>query len=199
MNFEELNAMLPYAKGGKEKSLSIEPYPNIKLLFPGRHALDTVPVGGDFCVCVTDPVFNTVDHQFTHTDIFKDVEHKRNEQFNPAQAVMRDYLKVVQGEEPPQVPEAYTMTMKNVFNYGISVPTFLHAAQCLAVAEHRRYAQFEAKFGGRFLPFRFAAGIAEGLWDAATASGIQRKGRVGVEILEKQYGTPTLTKELMSI
>lgn len=197
MKFSELHFAIPYAKGGREKVLRYSPYPNITLAMPGRHALETVPIGGDFVVMVTDPIYPVIDHQFTHTDIFKDVELKAAKQVNPAQAVMRDYLLIIQGEDVPVMPEALSMTLVSPFDYGLNIITFLHAVQCLAVAEHRRYAKYENKFGGRYLPFRFAAGIAEGLWTAADAANLQRKGRPGVEMLEKQKGVPELTKELM--
>jgi len=181
--------MVPYAKGGKEKVLRFSPYPNITLAMPGRHAQDTVPVGGDFVVMVTDPVYPRPDHQFTHTDIFKDVELKSTGR--SLDKFMRDYLDLIHNN----------VDADNVGGWehmpGILQTTFMYAVQCLAVAEHRRYAKYEGKFGGRYLPFRFAAGIAEGLWTAADAANLQRKGRPGVEILEKQNGTPLLTKELM--
>lgn len=197
MNFEELNNTIPLAKGGKEKVLRYSPYPNVTIAMPGRHADQTVPKGGDFVVMVNDPDMKYTDAQFTHTDIFKDIELKYKMQPNPAQAVMRDYLKVVQGEDIPEVPEAYLMTLLRPFDYGMNVVTFLQACQCLAVAEHRRYAQHEVKWGGRYLPFRFAAGIAEGLWTAADSAYLQKKGRPGVEILENEHGVPILTKELI--
>lgn len=188
--------MLPYVKGGKEKCLSIEPYDHIKLLFPGRHQNDTVPVGGDFVVCVTDNIFKNKDHQFTHNSLFKAVEAKRQVQQNPAQALMEDYLNVVTGSEIPS-PSTLNMTIKVDWLSTMDDFTFLKAVQCLAVAEHRRYAKHEARFGGRFLPARFTFGIAEGLWTAADAAGKQRMGRPGVEWLEKEFGIPILTKELM--
>lgn len=103
---------------------------------------------------------------------------------------MMMYLKVIQGADPFGVGSPGV-------NVGIDSVTFFHTVQCLAVAEHRRYRQFEKQFGGRYLPFRFAAGIAEGLWAAADAASMQKKGRPGVEILEKMNGVPTLTQELM--
>ena len=191
MDFNTLNETIPYAKGGKEKVLRYSPYPNITLAMPGRHALDTVPVGGDFVVMVTDPVFKSVDHQFTHTDLFKDVEKRSSSEYEGDKYIMGNYLSIVQGSDPNDchMPPCKVGSM--------SQETFYYAVQCLAVAEHRRYAKYESKFGGRFLPFRFAAGIAQGLWSAADAANLQKKGRPGVEILERQYGVPTLTKELM--
>lgn len=191
MKFDQLHETIPYVKGGKEKILRYSPYPNITLAMPGRHALDTVPVGGDFVVMVTDPVFKTVDHQFTHTDIFKDVESKKDH--SDIGFFMNAYLNVVSADDPTIYSPGDGSVMP-----GMGFNNFMCAAQCLAVAEHRRYAKYESKFGGRYLPFRFAAGIAEGLWEASDAANLQRKGRPGVEILERTHGVPILTKELMA-
>lgn len=189
MKFEELNNTIPYAMGGKEKVLRYSPYPNITIAMPGRHAKDTTPKGGDFVVMVTDPIFASKDHQFTHTDIFIDVENKRNH--DDIDFFMRAYLNVVTSDDPLKYSPGGAMP-------GMEFNNFLCAAQCLAVAEHRRYAKYESKFGGRYLPFRFAAGIAQGLWTAADAANLQKKGRPGVEILEAKYTTPMMTEELMT-
>jgi hypothetical protein len=193
MDFKQLHETIPYAKGGKEKVLTYSPYPNINLAMPGRHALDTIPIGGDFVVMVTDSIFDISDHQFTHTDLFKDVEARRSSEDPEDKVLMEAYLKVIQGADPASLPIAPQIANEICMDR----LTFIRAVQCLAVAEHRRYAKYENKFGGRYLPFRFAAGIDEGLWTAADAAGLQRKGRPGVEILEKQYGVPKLTQELM--
>lgn len=155
---------------------------------PGRHALDTKPVGGDFVVMVNDPIYTVPNHQFKHDDIFKDVELRRGRD-----SILSEYLEIVQGTDPAEFG-----FLDLVGPVGTLAPsTFTTAVQCLAVAEHRRYAQYEAQYGGRFLPFRFAAGIDEGLWSAEAAIAVQKKGRPGVEWLEKDFGVPTLTKELM--
>jgi hypothetical protein len=197
LKFDELNQMIPYAVGGKEKVLRMNPYPNITLALPGRHAKDTTPKGGDFVVMVTDPAFDIPKHQFSHEDIFKDLERRV-----APQIITTIYYKIITGADPDDIKiwtkptdEAHMEVEPECM-----VPSvFFHAVQCLAVAEHRRYKQYEPKFGGRYLPFRAAAGIAEGLWSAAEASERTRKmGRPGVEWLESERGTPVLTKELMS-
>lgn len=191
MKFEKLHEMIPYAKGGKAKILSMHPYNAITLRLPGRHAMDTTPIGGDFVVCVDDEDMDWTEHQFTHTDLFNDLQTKVSIFGEESTKLMRDYLKVIQGADPEK------------FDYsehdfpGIHPQTFLYAVQCLAVAEHRRYAQYEGKYGGRFLPFRFGSGIVEGLWTATDAAEKQKRGRPGVEWLEKDHGVPVLTKELM--
>lgn len=196
MKFDKLNDMVPYVKGGKPKILSMHPYNAITLRMPGRHAADTTPVGGDFVVCVDDEVMDWTEHQFTHVDLFNDLEAKsgrgnylRHEPYR----FMENYLAVVhRGLDPEKVDTEMFEDMG-----GIHPQTFLYAVQCLAVAEHRRYAKFEDKFGGRYLPFRFATGIVEGLWTAGEAASKQKYGRPAVERLEKERGTPELTRELM--
>jgi hypothetical protein len=201
LKFEELNNTIPYAKGGKEKVLRYSPYPNITLAMPGRHAKDTIPVGGDFVVMVTDSIYPVTDHQFTHTDIFKDVEAKCSTDQELTCEFMYDYMRVIQGKEVTEywndIPNPIAGLQDFIWEGTMHPATFLHAAQCLAVAEHRRYAKYEDQFGGRYLPFRFAAGIAEELWTAADAANLQKRGRPGVEILENAHGVPEMTKELM--
>lgn len=197
MKFQKLNEMIPYVVGGKQKILTMHPYNGIMLAMPGRHAKQTTPPGGDFVVCVSDENMEWVTHQFTHADLFGDLENKARASTRPGlvDGYMEDYLKVITGADP----EKFTLSSdyERVLP-GIHPTTFLFAVQCLAVAEHRRYVQHEAKFGGRYLPFRAAAGIVEGLWSAAEAGDRTRtRGRIGIEWLEKDYGVPKLTKELM--
>jgi len=193
MKFAELHEHIPLARYGKPKSLTMEPYKGVTLAMPGRHAEDTTPKGGDFVVMVTDPNVSWKKHQFKHDDIFNDIEVKYSHDPSlPTEVdlLMRNYLEVIAiGTDPKTLVLPASLP-------GIDPLIFLHAVQCLAVAEHRRYAQHEPKFGGRFLPFRFAAGIAEGLWTAHEAIQKQRFGRPAVERLEKQKGMPTLTQML---
>lgn len=196
MKFHELHEHIPLARYGKEKSLTMTPYKGITLAMPGRHAEDTTPKGGDFVVMVTEPRVGWKKHQFKHDDIFNDIELKYT--FDPKlptelDLLMRNYLEVITvGTDPKDQVMPVSLP-------GIDAAVFLHAVQCLAVAEHRRYHMHEGKFGGRFLPFRFAAGIAEGLWTANDAIQKQRFGRPAVERLEKTHGIPTLSKTLMGI
>lgn len=192
MDFTKLHERIPLVKGGKEKILSMSPYKNIELKMPGRHAADTTPVGGDFVVCVTDENLGWNNHQFTHTDIFVDVELKTETDSAGAIALLESYARVVQGADP----EKEKIPSHNMG--GMDTKTFLRAVQCLAVAEHRRYAKYEDRFGGRYLPLRFAAGIVEGHWSASDAIEKQRRGRPGVEWLERDNGKPQTTKTLMS-
>lgn len=195
MNFDELHEHVPYARFGKEKSLKMEPYPGITLAMPGRHAEDCSPKGGDFVVMVTDKRMDWKNHQFKHTDIFNDVEKQFDNSLSGLtfNDVMSPYLEIVKNGADPLDFEFNHVDGPGTINSKI----FLCAVQCLAVAEHRRYSQHEAKWGGRYLPFRFAAGIAEGLWTADAGTEVQKYGRSAVERLEKKNGVPKLTQKLM--
>lgn len=193
MNFEELHELVPYARFGKAKSLTMQPYNGITLAMPGRHSEDTTPKGGDFVVMVDDEELNWTKHQFTHTDIFNDIEAKL--MFHPnglTEFINAYFAVVVNGVDP------------NDYKYkrddypGLHRQTFLYATQALAVAEHRRYAVHEPKGGGRYLPLRFVLGIADGKWTAAEAAEKQRFGRSSVERLERTKGRPRLTQRLLA-
>ena len=194
MNFEKLNEMVPYVTGGKQKILSMQPYNAVTLRLPGRHAKDTTPAGGDFVVCVDDADLGWISHQFTHTDLFADLQAKYDAWPQAAESLMDSYFKVITGSDPEKIDSEHY----ELWSGTLHPQTFLYAVQALAVAEHRRYARFENKFGGRFLPFRFGAGIVGGQWTSTIAAERQRMGRPGVEWLEKQFGTPLLTRKLMN-
>lgn len=194
MKFNELHEHIPLARYGKPKSLTMSPYKGITLAMPGKHAEETTPKGGDFVVMVTDSGVGWKKHQFKHDDIFRDIELKYNHDLTlPTELdlLMRNYIDVIGlGVDPKDCVAPVSLP-------GIDPKIFLCAVQCLAVAEHRRYHRFEDKFGGRFLPFRFAAGIAQGLWTADQAIEKQKYGRPAVERLEKTNSTPLLTQTLM--
>lgn len=193
MNFDKLNEMIPHVRGGKLKILEAPLSTGVFIAMPGRHAEQTEPIGGDFVVMVSDETKDWTKHQFTHTDLFKDLQEKRDADYDVTNNFMGLYLEVIKGEDPDnfRLPGQERLP-------GIHFKTLLYSVQALAVAEHRRYAKFEPKFGGRFLPFRFSTGIAEEKWDASDAAGMQKKGRPGVEILEKLYGRPYLTEKLIN-
>lgn len=201
MKFEQLHKMIPFAVGGKEKVLSMTPYPNITLSMPGRHAKDTNPIGGDFVVMVTDESVGWENHQFTHSDLFGDLQKKKDQMPKSPSFVMElhafmgCYLDIIHRDADADM----NLNATEYYRDTIHPQTFLHAVQCLAVAEHRRYHQHEAKFGGRYLPFRFSAGIVEGLWTPLEAASKEKYGRPGVEQLERQLGVPSLTKKLMNL
>lgn len=195
MNFEQLNEMIPYVTGGKEKILSMSPYSGVTLRMPGRHQNDTETPGGDFVVEITDDTTNWESKQFTHAQIFEDFQSKVDLDAEPAKKLMQLYAKVVLGEDPDDLYK-YGMPFSKDWEGTVRAETLLCALQCLAVAEHRRYAKYEAKMGGRFLPARFVAGIIYGHWTDEDAIIIVRKGRPGVEMLERLNGKPPTLQEL---
>lgn len=193
MKFEELNNSIPYVVGGKKHILSTCPYDGVTLRMPGRHENDTEKPGGDFVVEITDDTTSWESKQFTHQHIFDDFQDKADLHEQAAKDLMQHYARVVlEGVDVDRLivftPEEWQGT--------INPAILLAALQCLAVAEHRRYARYEAKMGGRFLPARFAAGIVYGQWTADDAKLVVRKGRPGVEMLERLHGKPPTLQEL---
>lgn len=194
MNFNELNDLIPWVTGKTKHVVAMSPYNAVTLAMPGRHAEDTDPVGGDFVVMVSDDQLGWINHQFTHDDLFADIERKSRTGKSGA-ALMEAYAKVVvHGKDPEDFEFKRTVKWQGTLH----PQTFLYAVQCLAVAEHRRYHQHERRGGGRYLPARFASGIVEGIWTAADAKQVQRRGRLGLEQLIKEKGKPTLLRELAS-
>jgi hypothetical protein len=188
MKFDELNNSIPYVVGGKKHILSMQPYEGVTLRMPGRHENDTEKPGGDFVVEITDDTTSWESKQFTHQHIFDDFQSKTDLHAEQAERLMQLYAKVVLDQEDPDNFWKYTGASVPEWEGTVSVPTLIAALQCLAVAEHRRYARYEAKMGGRFLPARFAAGIVYGHWTAEQAKSRVRMGRPGVEWLEKEAG-----------
>lgn len=188
MDFDTLNELIPHTIGKKLHTVTMSPYNAVTLAMPGRHQEDTNIPGGDFVVMVDDANMNWIKHQFTHDHLFNDIEKKRK---NPllVQELMSDYAKVIFGGDPDG------MHWKKDEMVGLHPHTFLCAVQCLAVAEHRRYGQHEARGGGRFLPARFSSGIVEGLWTAADCKKVQRRGRMGLDNLIAEHGKPKTLKE----
>lgn len=190
MKFSELNELIPYATGDKLHVMTMQPYNGVTLAMPGRHQKDTPKEGGDFVVMVSDSTIDWVSHQFTHVDIFQDLAKKREQDCMNAEELMNNYAKVVFGTSPDDF-----RWDRGVWTDSLHPQIFLHAVQCLAVAEHRRFPQHEARGGGRYLPARFASGIVEGKWTVDDCIEVQRRGRPGLDWLIKQYGAPTPLKE----
>lgn len=184
----ELNQDIPYVEGNILHVVGTEIYPGISISMPGKHQKETTPPGGDAVIMITDLSMGWQEHKFRHDDFFKDIEIKFECSPEQTQALMNNYLSILKKNR--LFVEEYRLP-------GVQPHLCLYSWQVLAVIEHRRYRQYESQWGGMYLFPRFAFGIAQGLWTAADAAGLQRKGRPGVEMLERKYGTPELTKELM--
>lgn len=191
MDFKKLNSMIPYVVEGKNYFFTAQPYNAVKIAAPGRHAGDTDPKGGDFVVMIDDERLDWVSHKFTHQDLFNDIYDKYVNSPTALGSLMNGYFWVVLGADP----DKFLVSSPEEF-VGLHPHTFLRGVQLLAIAEHRRYHRFEHRLGGRFLPLRFSAGIAEGLWTPTDAAEKQRLGRPGVEWLERDRGLPALTGSL---
>lgn len=192
MDFNELRDTIPLATGDKLHVMEMKPYPNITLAMPGRHQNDTTPIGGDFVVMVDSESRGWTKHQFTHGDLWEDLESKMNADHAASITLMQEYCRVVRGSDPSIGWSVFT---GSGWESTLDPMTFLYAVQCLAVAEHRRYWPHECKGGGRYLPARFSMGIIEGKWTAADAKAYQYRGRQGLENLIKEKGRPTPLKK----
>jgi hypothetical protein len=193
MNFAQVHALIPYETEGKLHSNTLEIYKDVRVKYPGRHALDTDPAGGDFVVEVSCDAAGWSWRQFTHTDIFEDVQEKTD--FDPKfmqNTGIRDIARVVNGGGI-----ATSVLWSAIKLPGLRYRTLLEANQVLAVAEHRRYHKYESGGGGRFLPLRFAVGIVHGYWNASDASRVQRRGIHGYRELTKEFGSPPTVKALI--
>lgn len=190
MDFQTLNKLIPHSLGEKLHVLSMSPYNAITLAMPGRHQKDTAIPGGDFVVMVDNTDTGWIKHQFTHDDLFADIQLKRDCDMYSAHSLMQDYAKVILGADPDH------FEWDDTEMEGIHPTTFLYAVQCLAVAEHRRYGQHEARGGGRYLPARFSSGIVQGLWTMEDCKKVQRRGRPGLDSLISEFGAPKTLKEL---
>lgn len=197
--------MIPYATGGKNHVMTMTPYNGVVLAMPGRHQKDTAPEGGDFVVMVSDFNLGWVNHQFTHDDLFKDIQKKVDDDQELSNTFLHDYVKVVFGDDPAKLdwhrpskhPKGLDLFEEtHTWDETLHPQTFLYAVQCLAIAEHRRYHRNEGRGGGRFLPVRFISGIIEGLWTAEDCKPFQRKGLMGLDHLMSIKGKPTPLKEL---
>jgi len=191
--FDELNKVIPYVKTGDIHSQVLEVYDDVRIKQPGRHAFETRPQGGDFVVEVNCDNAGWAWKKFTHEDIFYDLDTKVAADENYMQTIFAPALArvVVEGSDPLDA-----LSTGAVLD-GLKVYSMLRASQVLAVAEHRRYARFEARGGGRFLPARFALGIIFKHWTGADAAAMQKTGSNGLQILEKRFGTPPLLKDLV--
>jgi hypothetical protein len=203
MDFDTLNKRIPYVTGLENHAVTMSPYVGITLAMPGRHQSDTDPIGGDFVVMVTDSSIGWSRHQFTHGDLWDDIEKKNAIDPTGAKMLMRDYAAVVRGAEPDakkwSLADGVTDTALDPWTNSLHPQTFLYAVQCLAVAEHRRYWKFEKDGGGRYLPARFSVGIVEGIWTADDCKQYQYRGRQGLENLIKEKGRPTPLKKFAEV
>ncbi len=192
MFFNEVHEKIPYLSDGELHSVTTEIYPAVRVKQPGRHAFDTDPIGGDFVVEVSCDNAKWDWKQFTHADLFADLQSKydTSQRFFLQHTYAKFLARVVDGTiEPIKIETTATIP-------GLDLTVLLQTSQVLAVAEHRRYARYEANGGGRFLPVRFALGIIFGHWSAAEATRVQRRGVHGLRELTKLGGNPPTVRKL---
>ncbi len=206
MDWNELNRHIPWVTpeqaAGQDVDTIVfdEGVRKVWVRQPGRHWEQTYKPGGDFQVRVDSPRAQTLAkeewkaHGFSHSALFDDFEIKADAdpqsmqtRFAPA------FVEVVaEGADPEvfhdQLPDDLP---------GLEPLVALVSSQCLALAEHRRYRQYEPATG-RCLPLRIGLGIIFGMWDASRASNYQRRGRGALAILRgvSKSREPTLHEVL---
>lgn len=194
MRFSEIHALVPYITEGELHSVTTELHPTVRVRQPGRHKNETSPAGGDMVVEVNCASAQWDWKQFTHGDIFKDIETKTifDQEFMRSRGIV-DLARVVKEDAGIRSATPYNALLLPGLRYN----TLLRASQALSVAEHRRYHQYESGGGGRYLPLRFAIGIVYGYWTASDAVRVQRRGVHGLRDLTKQFGNPPTVKAVL--
>lgn len=183
--FDELNNLIPFAPKGEKHSTVTVCYPGVVVKGPGKYG------PSDFVVEVTDDAIGWKDKQFTHVDLFNDIQVKTNTDSDFMQDKFAEQLAgTIMGNYDPDSDFNPCADVTLVPHLGLRYSTLLQCSQALAVAEHRRYARYEANGGGRFLPARFAIGIIYKYWTAEDAAAVQKSGMPGLKMLLKAKGHP---------
>lgn len=193
MRWHELDAHIPADTTGGPLHAERTPLEGgagwqVEVAQPGRHARDTDPPGSDFVVRVTSDACGwAVPRPFTHADIFSDLQDKCAADSRFMQATFARALAetVGEGADPARALMRHLRSLPEL--PGLETAALLECCQALALAEHRRYGDYEPS-GGRCLPARYAFGIIFGLWDAAAATRVQRRGISGLRRLRAEHG-----------
>lgn len=192
MNWENLNDLIPWvtpedAAGSTVETAVLDDGPRrVWVQQPGRHWDQTYSPGGDFHVRVDSPRAQTLAqeqwraHGFSHAALFADFESKAMADASFSQRHLAPALVqvVAEGADPEELAEQLPPAELP----GLEANVCLVASQCLALAEHRRYRKYEPETG-RCLPLRLSLGIMFKVWNAASASNFQKKGRGALAIL----------------
>jgi len=147
------------------------------------HGVELVPrLGGDFVIEIKDPAANWDARRFRHVDLFADFNLKAeaDRSFVKRQLAPALIRVVGEGADPLEPLPAANLP-------GLQIGTLLVASQCLALCEHRRFAQFEP-VGGRALPARYVLGIIWEVWSIGEAIRVEHSGRRGLLYLREQHG-----------
>lgn len=195
MNWDELDDFIPLVRpGGGQLHTRVKVVQSgtgwvVEVSQPGKHWKDTRPKGGDFVIRVSSTLADAGkgwdSHQFMHVELFEDVDEKRRVDRAWMERVFAPALVevIAEGSDPTK----YFDAIHRPDLPGIEPEALLTTGQCLALCEHRRYADHEP-IGGRCLPARFALGIILGRWSSTMAAGVHRLGRLGLTRLRTRVG-----------
>lgn len=189
MKWDELDAFVPFGRMGDLHTEQLDIAQGrdwtVRLLLPGKYQSKTTPPGGDFVVRVSSESAKWTDKAFKHSDLFADLAAKRRVHHAWLAASLAPALVrvVAEGADTDEVAPESPAGMP-----GLTPDAYLVASQALALAESRRYARFESRGGGRYLPARFSLGIMFGNWEGGDATRVQKQGLPGLEELRNRHG-----------
>lgn len=181
MRFDKLNEWIPAVPADKDNLHKHTIYVaggydwSVRVKWPGKHKTSS----GDFVVeTLSKPVWNR-HHQFTHGDLFKDVESKHRADPEWTQPWLEDVLPMVDGKVHPARLRPLASELP-----GIHVDALTASLLPLVVCEFRRFPQGDVRGGGRYLPINYMLAILQGYWTPDEASKLMRKGFPSLRDLE---------------
>lgn len=196
--WEELDAHLPWLTGTELHVVTVPIYQSsagdwaVEGKLPGIHQDQTYLPGGDFVVVVYSKQAGWENgKKVQHQQVFEDVEQKcqtpEHRSFMQAHFLPAFYWAIGFGKAHPPV----SLQLKSSLALpGMEIDALLASCQALALAEHRRFRQHEAKGGGRQLPAQLIAGIIEGKWNALECGLARTQGLRHLNFLHKTRGKP---------
>lgn len=184
MDFATLDSVVPYVTEGELHQnfvwLYAKPEFRVGYAQPGKYRWRTIKPGGDMVVVVDDPEAGWSELRFKHSELFLDIELKRDADFETTQELIDDVRAALYTADPELKPWERTLP-------GVHPQAIVLACQLLGLAEWRRYAYMEPA-GGRALYVQFLQGIADRKFSAAEAGANMRSG---LSFIKRHYaGTP---------
>jgi len=147
---------------------------------PGKYWERTA--GGDFLVRVSSRAVRWEARPFTLNDLFEDIASKLPAPMSERLRLAADLVWVVsEGRDP------MSLTDRKRSYPGLEHGALLTAQQCLALAEHRRFEEFEPE-GGKNLALRYSLGILFGKWEVGAVMEASLHGRHGLRLLRTRFG-----------
>lgn len=173
MKFDKLNDLIPKVPADKDRLHEETMYIgggygwSVRVKWPGKHKESS----GDFVVETLSEATWDDYHQFTHHDLFKDVEAKYQADPDYVLNWLIHVLGVVKGTSAPR-----QLSVGPSYLPGIHIDALTHSIQALTVCEYRRFPQGDVRGGGRYLPINFMLAILGGFLTMEEAEKGMRRG-----------------------